>query len=125
MTHYAHYSDVPESAWPWENFTPQEIASKGDGSLIVDADALDRLQWARREADQPFVIFSAYRDPIHNVKVGGAPLSMHKFGKAFDISLRGHHKPMLADICRRAGFTGFGLNYKTFLHVDTGRNRSW
>lgn len=122
--HFGHYAKVPPAAWPWLDFKPEEIASRGDGSIIVDEAALERLQRARVIAGEAFVILSAYRDPIHNAKVGGAPLSLHKAGRAFDIALRGHDRSRLLQACRDAGFTGFGF-YKTFLHVDTGRRRQW
>lgn len=121
---YEHHDQVPASAWRWRYFTPREIASKGDGSILIDEDALDRLEYARKLVGLPFVILSAYRDPLHNAKVGGAPLSMHKQGKAFDIRLAGHDKAQLLKACQRAGFTGFGF-YSTFLHVDTGKPRTW
>lgn len=112
------------ASWRWRHFMPRELASKGDGSLLVDEDALDRLELARRILGQPLLILSAYRDPLHNAKVGGAPLSMHKQGKAFDIRLAGLDKWQLLSACQKAGFTGFGF-YLTFLHVDTGKPRTW
>ena len=48
----------------------------------------------------------------------------HREGIAFDISLRGHDRNELLRQCREAGFGSFG-KYKTFLHVDTRRNRRW
>lgn len=122
--YYEHYNQVPKASWRWRYFKPQEIASKGDGSILIDEDALDRLEHARQIARFPFVILSAYRDPIHNAKVGGAPLSMHKQGKAFDIRIAGIDKWQLLTACQRTGFTGFGF-YSTFLHVDTGKPRTW
>lgn len=68
---------------------------------------------------------SAYRCPIHNALEGGAPLSMHKFGRAFDVRLQGHQKARLIAHARAVGFTGFGINYRSFLHIDTGSKRSW
>jgi zinc D-Ala-D-Ala carboxypeptidase len=121
---YEHYDQVPRALWRWRYFIPRELASKGDGSLLIDEDALDRLEYARRLLGQPLVILSAYRDPLHNAKVGGAPLSMHKEGKAFDIRLTGLDKWQLLIACQKAGFTGFGF-YSTFLHVDTGKPRTW
>lgn len=122
---YNHWSDIPKGLWRWRSFQPQEIASKGNGSIIVDENALDKLQAMRDLVGKPFRITSAYRDPFHNAKVGGSPLSMHKTGKAFDISLGGHDKQGLIAAAKSVGFTGLGVNYKTFLHVDTGRKRTW
>lgn len=122
-----HWSEVNLDWWKsrWPDFHPSEIASKGNGSLLINEHALDILQSARNICGRPFYINSAYRDPIHNAQVGGAPRSAHKEGIAFDISLRGHNKDQLIAACGRAGFTGFGVNYNTFLHVDTGRARRW
>lgn len=119
-----HYSKVPDIMWRWPNFTPKEIASKGDGSIIIDERALDCLQKAREICGKPFIINSAYRDPAHNKKVGGSKNSQHLQGNAFDISTNGHDRIALLTACRDAGFTGFGF-YDSFLHVDTGRARWW
>lgn len=120
---YKHWSHVKN--WRWQDFKPQELASRGDGSLFVNEEALDALQTARILAGKPFYINSAYRDPIYNARIGGAPLSRHKFGDAFDISLRNHDKQTLIRICKEAGFKGLGVNYSSFLHVDTWRARQW
>lgn len=122
--HFAHWSEVPAGIWRWPDFSPREIASRGDGSILIVPAALDRLQWARSELARPMLITSAYRDPVHNARVGGAPLSRHKAGDAFDISLRGHTRAQLLAVCEVAGFTGFGF-YSTFLHVDCGPARRW
>lgn len=121
---YADWREVPARLWRWPDFSPREIASRGDGSLLVVPQALDRLQAARSRVGQPFLITSAYRDPVHNARVGGAPLSRHKAGDAFDIALAGHDRAALLAACRAAGFTGFGF-YSSFLHVDLGPERSW
>jgi uncharacterized protein YcbK (DUF882 family) len=121
---YKHHSDVPATLWPFAFFTPREIASKGDGSILIDFDALNKLEAARRIAGKPFIISSAYRDPVHNARVGGAPMSMHKLGRAFDVSLQDHNRMALLRACEQAGFTGFGF-YKNFLHLDTGVRRKW
>jgi uncharacterized protein YcbK (DUF882 family) len=78
----------------------------------------------REIVGKPMVILSAYRSPLHNARVGGAPLSQHRNGTAFDIALKGHDRHALLRAARAAGFTGFGF-YSTFLHVDTGRKRTW
>jgi uncharacterized protein YcbK (DUF882 family) len=124
-TLYDHWSEMPASAWCWQNFTPREISSKGDGSLLLVPEAMDRLQSAREIYDQSMLITSAYRDPIHNAKVGGAPMSMHKRGIAFDIALQRRPKQPLIRALEIAGFTGLGLSYRTFVHADCGRKRSW
>lgn len=119
-----HWSDVPPASWPWQNFSPEKMASHGDGSLILVRPAMDALQAVRDVLGEPMYINSAYRDPIYNAQIGGAALSQHKVGDAFDISLRGLERHDLHNLCMKIGFTGFGF-YQTFLHVDLGRPRHW
>ena len=121
---YTHWSLVPKQEWYWKSFTPRELASKGDGSLLVHFESLNKLQILREYIDKPFVITSAYRDPIHNAKVGGAPLSMHTLGRAFDISRQGHDINELVEAAKIVGFGGIAYA-NTFIHLDTGRRRTW
>lgn len=120
---YQHWREVPKDAWRWNHFKPDEVASHGDGSLLVVEGALDTLERLRTLLGRPLVILSAYRDPVHNARVGGAPLSQHKFGKAFDLRLD-YDRDMLVGLAKEAGFRGIGL-YKTFVHVDCGPSRRW
>lgn len=123
--HFKHWQEIPASLWRWENFTPDEIACKSDGSIIVNFGALDKLQRARILAKRPLHINSAYRTIEHNRSIGGKPDSVHLQGAAFDISLRNFEKQELYKILLKAGFTGFGLSYDNFIHADTGRKRQW
>lgn len=120
----SHYSQIDGAKWPFKWFQPHELACKGTGELLVDFDAVSRLDWLRHTLGRPVIITSAYRSALHNARVGGAPKSMHKQGRAFDIVLAGHNRSDLVSQAKQAGFTGFGY-YNTFLHVDTGRARRW
>jgi len=122
---FNHWQEVPQDLWRWGHFKPVEIASKGNGSILIHFDSLDKLQLARNLANKPFIINSGYRDPEYNARIGGVKDSMHMRGQAFDISLKGFTKPELHSILLKAGFTGFGLHYATFIHADTGRPRTW
>lgn len=122
---FEHYLDVPLKVWPCSHFTPKEIANKGDGSILVNFNALNALEKLRNLLGEPVVILSAFRDIGHNKKVGGAKNSRHLIGEAFDIKLknpRDYTKILVAAI--NAGFTGFGF-YENFLHIDMGRPRAW
>ncbi len=121
---FPHYGEVPHDAWPWPNFTPVEIASHGDGSLVVATAAMDLLQSLRDWLGRSLQVNSAYRDPIYNAQVGGAPRSAHKQGHAFDLALTGHDRHALYETARALGFSGFGF-YRSFLHLDLGRRRQW
>ena len=123
LIYYDSYKYVNE--WFWHNFTPKEIACKGTGSLLLDYNVMDMLQTARHLINKPIQINSAYRSEWHNARIGGVPLSMHLQGRAFDISLKNHNKKELHQALEQAGFRGSGLNYKTFIHADNGRKRTW
>ena len=58
-TTYAHFSDVPESAWRWPNFSPAEIACRGTDKLLVNDPALDKLQALRNRLGKPLIVRSA------------------------------------------------------------------
>jgi zinc D-Ala-D-Ala carboxypeptidase len=120
---YAHHRQIPAGLWRWPNFTPAELASPDDGSLLVDEVALDNLQALRKRLGKPLKINSAYRSPAHNAKLRGAsPTSLHMRGKAFDIALKGQKRDELVLAAQEIGFTGIG-HYDTFVHVDTGPAR--
>jgi len=123
IMYYSHFSDSGKE-WALEYFSPVELASNGDGSLKLDIEAGLKLDCLREMMGSPLIVNSAYRDPIYNAKVGGAPMSLHKFGKAFDISIIGIDKFELSKNAKIVGFTGFGY-YNSFLHVDTGKPRQW
>jgi hypothetical protein len=110
--------------WRWKYFTRNEVNSPDDGSLVINEDALDKLERMRIKVGKPLKINSAYRSIKHNKKVGGEEGSMHRQGRAFDISNKGHNPYDLYQAAIDAGFTGFGF-YRTFLHVDTGNKRWW
>jgi len=122
---FDHYTDVPSSIWRWENFSPSEFGMhcRCCGEFYLCEQSLDMLQKARTLAGKPFHLNSGHRCGIHNARVGGAPLSMHK-KLAFDISLTGHDKYELLKVLKEAGFTTFGF-YKSFIHIDIRPNRKW
>lgn len=120
--------------WPAKNFHPSEIACKQysargrcgcGGKLVIDHEALTKLQKLRDLAGCVVHVNSAYRCAAHNRNVAGAPNSQHRLGKAFDIRITGNmtrHK--IHKLAQEAGFRGFG-DYDNFVHVDTGHVRSW
>lgn len=119
MAIYASWRDVPPDAWRWRNFTPQELACRGTGTLRIDDASLDMLQRLRDRLGVPMIVTSGYRSPQHNAAVGGAPASQHLLGKAFDISM-GNIDPREFELAARAvGFKGIGRYPRSnFIHVD-------
>ena len=122
-TLYSHWTDVQALSWYWPNFRPDEFASKGGGEFYWHKRTFDAIQRARTVLGRPVYINSAHRDWLHNIAVGGAPLSAHLF-IALDVSTRGHNPITLYRVLRACGFTSFGF-YKTFVHVDLRAGRSW
>ena len=126
MIQYEHYSDVPAAGWRWSSFSPREIACKGTGKVLVNFDALDKLQALRERLGKPLILTSAYRSPEHNRRVGGAKNSKHMEGIAFDVRMDNHDPHEFEAAARAVGFTGFGYYVKSgFMHIDTGPARTW
>jgi hypothetical protein len=123
---YAHYTNVDPKDWHWTSFSPREIACKGTGSLLIDTEAMDKLQALRNYLGKPLILTSAYRSPEHNRRVGGAKRSKHMEGIAFDVRMDNHDPHKFEAAARACGFTGFGYYPKSgFMHIDTGPARTW
>jgi uncharacterized protein YcbK (DUF882 family) len=108
------------------NFTTKEFECQCGKCEIqkVDSDLLNRLEKVRIALGSPIKIMSGYRCREHNTKVGGAPKSMHVFGRAADIQAVDMLRLMMLV---RTMFTaiGDGRN-KGFIHVDTRQvNAKW
>lgn len=118
--HAAHWSKAQWDQARWPNFSPQELACKGTGKLLINEDALDRLQALRSDLGVPFLVTSAYRSPEHNRKVGGAKNSMHMQGIAFDIRMDNLDPAEFIAAAQRYGFRGIGTYPASgFIHIDT------
>lgn len=126
MKVYENYKDFPMDKWRWPNFSPREMACRGDGKLAIDEDAMDCLQRLRDLLNRPLIVNSAYRSPEYNAKIGGAKGSQHKLAKAFDISMANQEPLVFERAARTVGFTGFGFYRKNnFMHIDIGPKREW
>ena len=123
---FTSYKSVPPSVWTWPSFSPREMACKGTGKLVIDDDAMNKLQALREMLGKPLIITSAYRSPEHNRAVGGAKASKHMEAIAFDVRMDNHDPHRFEAAARAVGFTGFGYYPKSgFMHIDTGPERSW
>jgi len=112
------------------HFKWSEFACKcGCGCTYVSEKAIEKLETLRVLLSAPMTINSCCRCPIHNAKVGGAPLSQHRATKtnpstAFDIAIGNHDKQEIIELAELAGFKGIGTKYKTFVHVDDRPKRA-
>lgn len=99
----------------------------------IDPDLLDVLHTIQGRLDitAPFHVISGYRSPKTNEMLrrsssGVARKSMHTHGKAIDIRLPGCPTKRLHNVCLELKAGGVGYYAKSdFVHVDTGRVRSW
>jgi len=93
-------------------------------------DSLFELRAAARSRE-PFAVISGYRSPLTNAALrsrssGVAEHSLHMQGRAIDVRLPGTPTDQRARLAQR--LSGGGVGYyrvSDFVHVDTGRVRSW
>lgn len=84
-------------------------------------------EWARMSGrPNPLItVNSAYRTPRRNATIEGAARnSLHMQGKAVDITMRGVDLSQLEQMAKYYKVGGVGI-YRSFIHLDTGRVRSW
>lgn len=62
------------------NFSLNEVRSKGDRTAFIYRKLLSALETLRSRVGRPLPLVSAWRDPAHNRRVGGATGSQHTFG---------------------------------------------
>ena len=129
-----HWKFIKKKDWPWQDFTPQEMACKGNSAVLLETESMDTLQRLRHWLDAPMRINSAYRSVEYNRKIGGSPNSQHLHGKAFDVSMikpAPHDMEKFIELAKAAGFKGIGRYYDAqtkqpiFVHLDTGTPRNW
>jgi hypothetical protein len=101
----------------WPHLQAQTIACPCCGETVVWAQALDAFERLCAGLGAALRVNSGHRCALHNARVGGAPMSLHK-RLAFDIALAGQDPARLLTEARTSGFTGFGFG-RTFLHLDT------
>jgi len=102
-------------------------------SHMIDRNLLDQLYVLQRSADSGgvFEVISGYRSPRTNAKLrnksnGVARKSLHMQGRAIDVRLADVSTGNLyeAALAMKAGGVGY-YEKSDFLHLDTGRFRTW
>lgn len=109
-----------------KHFSDYELSCKcGCGYCIKDSLFLDKLEYARKLANIPFVITSSARCVKHNKEVGGVETSAHTKGLAVDIAFKDSHQCfVIIDSLLRAGFKRIGINFaKSFIHCDVDTSK--
>ena len=124
-TIYKSWKDYPKSEWRWPSFSPEELACRGTGKLLIVPEAMDKLQALRDRLGKPMIINSGYRSPEHNRAVGGATGSKHMQGIAFDVRMDNHDPDAYIAAALAVGFKGIGTYPKqNFVHVDARATRA-
>ncbi|MBA3911599.1 MAG: hypothetical protein C0524_17395 [Rhodobacter sp.] len=99
-TTFAHFRDVPESAWRWPSFSSAECACRGSGAIKTNTEAMDKLQFLRSRFGRSLIVRLGYRSPSDNQVVGGAPASKTMPETAFDIAMANHDPVAFAEAAR-------------------------
>ena len=101
---------------------------------VIDPELFHLLHRVRRELEieQPFHVISGYRSPhtnetLRTTRGGGvAKRSLHMDGKAIDVRLPGVALADLRDAAIELKLGGVGFYPReNFVHIDTGRVRTW
>jgi uncharacterized protein YcbK (DUF882 family) len=100
---------------------------------VIDPALFDRLHVLAQcaECSPHFEIISGYRSPATNEMLresssGVARHSLHMEGRALDVRLAGTNCSKLRDLALALQAGGVGYYAKSnFVHIDTGRVRSW
>lgn len=122
---YASVALIPAGFWRWPHFNPAtEWACKGDGTILIVPEFMDRLEQLRTRCGFPLPITSGYRSPAYNAVVSSTgDDGPHTTGKAADIRVEGVHAFTLISIALQMGFTGLGIQQKgprdsRYIHLD-------
>lgn len=113
------------------HFTPSEIFSpdilRANALHLVDIDALKKLNKLREILDAPCYVnhqrflLRGVVSAREVISRGGAPLTMHVTGKAFDVSCYAREIGEICVAAEQAGFT-FIRPYRSWVHMDTRQN---
>lgn len=108
--------------WSEVRHFSREEFGHADG-VEPDPELVHMLDYARHEADLPFIITSGIRTKQRNAEVGGVDGSAHLTGRAVDIQCRtGRARFLFVRALMDAGFRRIGI-YDTHIHVDTDPNK--
>lgn len=99
----------------------------------MDPRLMDLVYWLHYQTGRArsFDVISGYRSPqtnamLRQVSTGVAKKSMHLQGKAVDLRLPGFSTSDLGTLARSMKAGGVGIyRHDDFVHIDTGKVRTW
>ena len=126
-TLFESWREVKDATWRWENFTPEEMACRHCGTILIAPEFMDRLQAMRSKLGFPFLVSSGYRCPAHNAKISTTGRSGPHTVAAVDLAVFGIEAARLMTAAPGFGFTGRGLLQhgswaRRFIHLDDLEN---
>lgn len=117
-----------------KNFKIEEFQCKCGCKMPADVHLnitklANQLQVLRNHIDKPITVTNAYRCESHNRAVGGVKNSMHLFGKAADLQVKGMHpytlNEAIDDLVNKGDMLQGGLGiYNTFCHYDIRKTKA-
>ncbi|MEE4299744.1 MAG: DUF882 domain-containing protein [Pseudomonadales bacterium] len=127
--------------WRDDDYVPEALAAinaflrdwRTDDATVIDPELLDLLHQVYEESGSRgrFEVISAYRSPRTNEMLrsstsGVAKRSQHLLGKAIDVRLTDVPISRLRKIAYGLARGGVGFYERSnFVHLDTGRFRTW
>ena len=94
-----------------------------DSGSKMDKKFLEKLDYARHNADVPFKINSGYRTKEWNAHIGGRVGSSHIKGLAADIHCNGSRdRALIIKALMEVGITRIGIG-RTFVHCDVDKKK--
>ena len=103
-----------------EHFAADELKCRHCGVNMCRQELLTALEDLRALVGRPIHVNDAYRCPVHNAAVGGAPNSEHMLGLAADIRIEGMTPAEMYKVARQVpAFKGIGVaEHQNYIHVD-------
>lgn len=130
-----YFRDGAYIPWALEKINRFLFDFRTGETVEMDPELLDLIYDVRAAlgSDGTYQVVSAYRSPKTNEMLRGrggntgvAKKSQHLLGKAIDVRLEGVQTARLRDtaVAMKRGGVGF-YEVSDFVHMDTGRPRSW
>lgn len=92
----------------------------GCDEFRIDTKLIDFLDELRDNIDSAIYVNSGFRCQEHNDSLpNSSKHSQHVLGKAADIRTKPFMKDKIIELAEKIGFNGIGINYDSFIHVDT------
>ena len=103
-----------------EHFKVYEFRCKDNTEpIFISSDLVFVLEKIRNHFSKPVYINSAYRNPAYNAMIGGAKNSMHMYGCAADIHIKGVSPKKIAEYANTIMPNSGGIGiYDNFCHID-------